>query len=147
MIVPTMEVRVRTATPADHDAIFKVAKTSKYTKDFSNRVMFSSDAAYEKGWIAVAETDEGEIIGFTCVRHKSREPKTMLYFITVRPDWGGHGIGRDLLDAVMAHSPHRVMELNVMKDNEALNFYLRLGFRIVGDAMGGQAHRLEKEWP
>lgn len=136
------------ASPEDHKDILQVAKISKYTKDFSNQVMFSSEAAYEKGWINKALIDEsGPIIGFTCVRHKVREPKTMLYFIGVLPEFGGMGIGRSLLDFAMASSPHKTMELNVMKDNEALKFYERLGFRTVGEAMKGEALRLEKDWP
>lgn len=145
-----MTFNFRVATPADHDDIFKVAKTSKYTRDFSNRMMFSSDAAYEKGWIRVATLAEGDrrgqIVGFTCVRHK-RNGKTMLYFVTVHPDLKGHGVGKDLLDDVMENSPHKTMELNVMKDNEAVKFYERLGFTVVGDAMKGEAWRMEKDWP
>lgn len=140
-------MKLRVATPADHDEIVKVAKTSKYTRDFSNRVMFSSDAAYEKGWIRVAEED-GKIVGFTCVRHKVRDPKTMLYFVTVLPEYRRKGVAFLLLEETMHASPHTTMELNVMKDNEAaISFYNRHGFRIAGEAMGGEAHRLEREFP
>ena len=69
---------IRAATPDDHPDILAVTKTSKYTKDFSNRVMFSSDAAYEKGWIMIAENPGTKMLGFTCVRHKVREPVTMV---------------------------------------------------------------------
>ena len=136
---------IRVATPDDHAAICVVAKTSKYTKDFSNRLMFSSDAAYAKGWILVAE-HRGEILGFTCVRHKVREPVTMLYFITVHPDERGGFIGERLLKHVMQQSPHTCMALNVMKENRAVSFYERLGFKIAGDAFGGEAYRMVKEW-
>lgn len=136
----------RRATKEDHAAIVKVAKSSKYTRDFTNTVMFSSDAAYEKGWIRVME-HEGEIVGFTCVRHKTRQPKTMLYFVAVAPEFRRNGLGWIMLEEAMAAGPHSTMELNVMKDNEALKFYERNGFRIVGEAMKGQAYRLEREFP
>ena len=140
-------MRVRNAHSCEHDMILAIAKTSRYTKDFSNRVMFSSDAAYEKGWIKVAESDAGEIIGFTCVRHKTRQPETMLYFITIHPEWRGQGVGKIMLDEVMDDGPHSRMALNVMKDNEAVSFYENLGFERVGEAINGGAWRMEREWP
>jgi ribosomal protein S18 acetylase RimI-like enzyme len=136
---------IRNATVDDHKAILAVAKTSKYTKDFGSH-MFSPPSAYEKGWIKVAVYPDGSIVGFTCVRHKVREPKTMLYFITVMPEQRSGFIGERLLKRVMEDGPHDIMALNVMKDNRAVSFYERLGFRIVEDALKGKAHRMEKDW-
>lgn len=142
-----MNVTYRAATEADHKELVKIAKSSEYTKDFSNRVMFSNTAAYEKGWIRVAVQLE-RIVGFTCVRHKARTPETMLYFVTVDPEVRSQGIGEGLLNDVMEHGPHRLMALNVMKKNtRAVKFYKRLGFTIAGEAMDGNAHRMEREWP
>ena len=124
-------------------------RDSKYTKDFSNRVMFSSDAAYEKGWVWAVRTleEEPQIIGFSCVRHKVREPVTMLYFIGVHEDYRGSGVGEALLEHIMRTGPHSRMELNVMRANErAVKFYRRLGFWIVGPALLDQAHRMRKDW-
>ncbi len=136
----------RLATVEDHPDILAIAKTSKYTKDFGNRLMFSSDAAYEKGWILVAVDILEVIVGFTCVRHKVREPVTMLYFITITPKERDKKIGELLLDDVMRRGPHTCMALNVMKENRAVSFYERLGFKIAGDAFGGEAYRMVKEW-
>lgn len=143
---PRHKTYLENATVEDHNQIVAIAKTSPYTKDFSNRVMFSSDAAYEKGWIKIA-IQEAQIVGFTCVRHKVRDPETMLYFITVLPDWRSQGIGELLLDEVMRTGPHQLMALNVMKENErAVQFYQRLGFEVTGEAMNGEAHRMERTW-
>lgn len=138
---------VRSATVEDHKALVALAKTSKYTKDFSNRMMFSSDAAYEKGWIRLAEEEDGTIIGFTCVRHKSRFPETMLYFIVVDPEYRSQGIGEILIKDAVQHAPTNMMRLNVMKDNtQAKKFYDRLGFTVAGVAIDGTAWSLEKEF-
>jgi ribosomal protein S18 acetylase RimI-like enzyme len=105
----------------DHKALCKLAKTSKYTKDFSNEQMFSSPGHYAKGWVQKAHLlvhDEVMLVGFSCVRHKVREPKTMLYFVTVDPEHRSHKVGERLLEWRMMTSPHKVMELNVMKSNE-----------------------------
>lgn len=136
---------IRAAELDEHQAILKVAKTSKYTKDFGSH-MFSSPAAYEKRWIMVA-VFKGEIIGFSCVRHKVRTPVTELYFICVHPDYRDGKIGERLLNAVMSTSPHKRMELNVVKENRAVSFYKRLGFWVIGDAFEGKAHRMAKDWP
>ena len=130
----------------DHKELVAIAKTSPYTKDFSNALMFSSQAAYDKGWIMKASLDGG-VVGLTCVRHK-RNGVTMLYFVTVRPEHRSYGIGEKLLRWVMMRGPHDRMQLNVMKDNaKAVAFYLRLGFAVVGEAMKGQAHCMEKTFP
>ncbi len=136
---------IRTATPADHKAILQVAKQSKYTKDFSNQVMFSSEAAYAKGWIRVKEVG-GEIVGFTCIREKVRSPETVLYFIGVHPKVTGCGIGQELIQDIMDRTKHRCMTLNVSKDNSAKQFYDKLGFSVVGESLKGTGFALKKEW-
>ena len=142
----TEYLELRVATEDEHKEISKIFNQSPYTSAFTNRMMFSSHSAYEKGWIRVA-TVGGVIVGCTCVRHKVREPKTMLYFITIDQDQKTKGIGRMLLDNIMDNSPHKLMELNVAKDNkEAISFYVRLGFVTVGEGLKGEAWRLEKEW-
>ncbi|YP_009966446.1 acetyltransferase [Pseudomonas phage vB_PaeS_PAO1_Ab19] len=141
-----MTAIVRRATLDEHKAILQVAKQSKYTKDFSNQVMFSSPAAYEKGWICVAELD-GEIRGFYCIREKVRSPETVLYFIGVDQEAKGRGLGKQLIEHIMASTRHRRLALNVNKQNEeAQAFYQRLGFQVAGESLGGQGLALFKEW-
>lgn len=136
---------IRVATRADHEAILKIAKQHPCTRDFSNH-MFSGDAAYEKGWIWVAE-EAGELFGFYCVRHKVRTPATSLYFIGVDEDTRGHGLGDQLLRHMEEHSPHPRVELNVANMNpRALSFYLARGYVIAGPALKGTGQALEKEW-
>ena len=148
---------IRPARHSEHRAVLALAKTSKYTRDFGN-MMFSSEDAYNKGWIVVAEPFMGaqrifpEVPrpwGFYCVRHKVREPATSLYFITVHPDvrFSNLKIGTKLLQHMVRTTPHRRIQLNVMKDNDsAIKFYLRHGFVIAGDGLRGQAHRMVREW-
>ena len=137
---------VRKALPKEHKEILQVAKQSKYTKDFSNQVMFSSEAAYQKGWIQVIE-QEGVIRGFYCIREKVRAPETVLYFIGVDQEAKGHGLGKRLIEHIMANTRHRRLALNVNKQNEeARAFYERLGFTVAGESLGGEGLALFKEW-
>lgn len=129
-------IKVTLAQEADHAPLLVIAKQSRYTKDFSNQVMFSSPAAYEKGWILRAD-QEGTAwtkpLGFACVRHKTRVPQTVLYFIGVAKEAKRLGVGRALLEEILRTSPHEELVLNVMRENnEARAFYQRLGFEPTG---------------
>lgn len=139
-------MRIRGAKRGDHDAIVKLARQSKFVRDFSSH-MFSSEAAYEKKWIRVAMKGK-RIVGFTCVRHKVRAPETVLYFIGVDKDTQREGIGFELMRDLQDQSPHKRIALNVDKTNiEAIGMYTRLGYEIEhGDALNGTAHHMAKEW-
>lgn len=138
-----MSTSIRPATQADHKDILAIAKLSPYTRDFGS-IMFSSPEAYLKGWIRVL-VEEGRVIGFTCVRHKTRSPETVLYFIGIHPAHRSLGYGAWLMTDLIIQTPHKRVALNVMKENErALKFYLGLGFVITGEAIEGKAHHLER---
>ncbi len=137
-------ITIRPATYDDHQVLVVLARQSRYTRDFSNHI-FSGPLAYTKGWIRVAVDDcHGVIVGFTCVRHKVREPKTSLYFIVVDGMWKGQGVGSKLLTDLWHQTPHDVIHFNCAKDNdEALVFYERRGFEQIGDSLGGTAWQLQ----
>jgi len=155
MSSPIQKIKIRPATKADHDRLAQIARSHRAGQGFTH-FMFSGDAAYEKGWIRVAVVDggdmDGDIVGFTCVRHKKREPKTMLYYIIVetwarRDSKPGVRIGQALLDDLIATSPHRCIELSCLKDNaEALQFYAKNGFEQKGEALKGKGWHLELRW-
>jgi len=139
-------MKTRFATFADHEKIMKVAKQSPYTRDFSNHI-FSGEAMYQKNWIKVIENIDGSIAAFYCVRHKVREPATTLYFLGVDADMRSHGLGGQLVEEMKKDSPHRCIQLNVMKENNrAAEFYTRHGFLIAGEAMNGKALKMELRW-
>lgn len=132
----------------DHTALCKLFKTSEYTNAFSSP-MFSNQETYVKGWIRAAmEARDGMIFvhGATCVRHKVREPKTKLYFITVMPCSRDHGVGEMLMRDLEEQTPHHIIELDVANENVgALRFYERLGYEVVGEAFNGHGKHLEKQ--
>lgn len=139
----TMNFQIYSALPKQHEELCKLAKLSKYTRDFSH-MMFSGEAAYDKEWIKVYVT-QGKIAGFSCVRHKVREPATSIYFIFVHPDYRGMGIGEKLLNEIIENSPHKTFHLNCEKDNTpALHFYKKHNFVIAGESLKGRGYALEK---
>jgi len=140
-------IKIRTAGIHEHDKVMEIAKTSKYTRDFSH-MMFSGEAAYQKEWIRVAEEEStGVLVGFYCVRHKVRSPETTMYFITVRPGFTKLGVASALLEDLKAQCPNNRIVLNVMNDNKpALGFYAKHGFNTVGPALKGKGVQLSLEW-
>lgn len=136
----------RPARHDEHAALCKLAKTSKYTKDFSNAVMFSSEAAYKKGWIRVVADGLGKPLGLTCRRDK-RDGTTVLYFVVVSPEARKSGLGWALIDDMMEvarQGQPRTLTLNVMKDNDAVAFYKKHLFATVGDSLGGEAWAMQR---
>ena len=144
---------LRWARPTDHVKLVKLAKSSPYTSHFSNRLMFSSDAAYHKGWIRFLydSADPDNPMAFTCVRHKSRGNRaTMLYFLTVRPDLRSKGLGAVMVNDLKEQAPAKIVELSVAKRNDrALEFYKLHGFEVVGESLfdkEGMAHGWHMKW-
>ena len=137
-------IKVRQALFSDHERITRVSRQSPYTRDFTNHI-FSGEPLYGKGWIWVAVDPGDEVLGFSCVRHKVREPATVLYFIGVDKQLRGTGIGQLLLRQLTSLSPHPLIKLNCDKKNEeALNFYKRQGFTIAGESLKGHGWALER---
>lgn len=132
LIIPK-PLTIRAAMEKDHKDILKVSKLTKWTKDFSNQVMFSSSAAYEKGWITVARLGQ-QIVGFACFREKKRTPEVVLYFVGVSTERQGQGIGWRLVEDMMERVDHRILVLKCAKDNVgARRFYLNKGFAITAE--------------
>jgi ribosomal protein S18 acetylase RimI-like enzyme len=134
---------------ADHKELCRIARSHRAGNGFTNGLMFSGEVHYSKGWLRVAEQD-GKIVGFTCVRHKVRQPKTMLYYIIIAPEARRLGLGkmflRDLMQQAETHG-NRCIELSCLKDNaEALAFYAKHGFVQSGESLKGKGWHLEKAW-
>lgn len=77
---------------------------------------------------------EGKVWGFVAYEPGYQgQPSTRIHKLYVLPDTQGRGIGRLLLDAVcpiaQAHADHQ-LELNVNRNNRAIGFYEKYGFRI-----------------
>ena len=95
-----------------------IAKLSKFTKGLSG--VIGLEDYYQKEWIGVDQN----INGFVCLRHLVRKPYTSIYYLGVRPEGMGQGIGRALIEWAKATSQHREIVLLSEKENrKALNFY------------------------
>ena len=87
----------------------------------------------------VAELD-GKVVGIAWTRiipaYGNIDDKTPELAISVLPEYRGQGIGTklmtDLFDLLQKNGYHRT-SLSVQKDNPALNFYKRLGYKITNE--------------
>ena len=139
-------MKIRTATMEDRENIFnEFCKKSKYVYDFTNKISYSNEEVFRKGWVLVAE-EAGKLLGFISFRHKVRSPESTLYFLMTSEEARGKGIAKALMEAMMESSQHTKMRLNVMKNNNALGFYLKQGFDIVETPPHGKWSILEKEF-
>jgi ribosomal protein S18 acetylase RimI-like enzyme len=125
---------IERATPDQHKQIMQVAKQTKWTKDFSNQMMFG--ACYAQGWVLVArERGGGSVVGFACYRIKIRVHETTLYFVGVDAAYRGQGIGTKLIQTIMSGTAvHRTMVLKCAKDNlPAKKYYDSHGFSVASE--------------
>ncbi len=117
----------------EHDEVVKVAKLSKFSKGFAGGGLRYIDSYYQKGWVLVAK-ERNKIVGFVCVRHCIRKatPHTSVYYLGAAEK--RKGIGTALINAVMAESNWKCIELISEKENEdGFKFYKKLGFKVIGD--------------
>ena len=90
------------------------------------------DTVFTRHSVRLAEVD-GEIVGFA-----SRDGSWLMN-LYVKPGWTGHGIGTQLLRAMLANaaSATPVLRVSTFANNEnARRFFERRGFRAVGSGDG-----------
>jgi ribosomal-protein-alanine N-acetyltransferase len=83
-------------------------------------------------WLLIATTEAGPA-GFALSRAVAGEAELLL--LGVRPGWRRQGVGRALLDRVIADARARgvvPLHLEVRAGNDAIGLYLSSGFKCVG---------------
>ena len=100
------------------------------------------------GDVALVATETGHRVGAAWFRSfRAAEPgygfvdeETPELTISVVPSRRKHGVGKELLDALLAKAReqgHTAVSLSVERDSPAVKFYERNGFEHVGEAAGG----------
>lgn len=82
--------------------------------------------------------DEDSVIGFIGIEHHYKdEAVTKIHKIYLLPETQGKGIGKNIIATIeeMAFAnKSKVLSLNVNRFNKALNFYQKVGFKVVDEA-------------
>ena len=125
---------------------FELTRWSDADKqDFLERQFKTQDMAYRMTFLGAAFRII-QMDGVDVGRLYVDRTDTCLHIIdfTLAPEWRGRGIGTDLLRALMneAHGGKVPVRLSVLKNNPAVNLYLRHGFRAMRDV----GHHYELEW-
>ncbi|HIQ06285.1 MAG TPA: N-acetyltransferase [Anaerolineae bacterium] len=126
---------IRKGRPSDLDAVKALADANKAAIGFVLRPALV--AAIERGWLLVVEA-EGAILGFANYRHR-RDQQSTLYEICVAEPYRGQGIGRALMDALVAEAQalgKTWIQLKCPVDLPANRFYQRLGCELIGTEDG-----------
>jgi ribosomal-protein-alanine N-acetyltransferase len=134
---------ISTLTPDDVDAIVELERLTAATgwslQSFQSE--FSAPGALVIG-IRAATTDvragedgTGALLAFLSMRRVVDE--VFIYAVAVRPDMQRQGLGRRLLEFVLASHAHCWITLEVRSSNlAAQSFYKSLGFQMIGQRSG-----------
>ncbi|HVM67288.1 MAG TPA: GNAT family N-acetyltransferase [Acidimicrobiales bacterium] len=134
-----MHVTVRPATPADVPVLRDVYRRASLSND-GDRALFSehpellewSGPAVAEGRVRVAVSD-GRLAGFATVAFTGTGAEVEDLFVA--PEWGRRGVGRALVEAIVAiarSAGWRCLEVDA--NPHAVDFYTRVGFTAVGEA-------------
>lgn len=125
---------IRTATPADLDAIMAIENASFPTDAWSSQAM-SAELASDHSHYLVDE-DDGAIIGYAGLRAVRGNPDADIQTIALLEARRGEGRGRAMLRALLAEASARGARevfLEVRADNPAAEaLYLSEGFEEIG---------------
>jgi ribosomal protein S18 acetylase RimI-like enzyme len=88
-------------------------------------------AAFDPAAFRLIE-NEGRMLG--CVAVVDHPDHREIHSFYLEPSTQGRGLGRAVLDAVLAERPDRPVRLEVLKGSPAARFYERAGFRQTGEA-------------
>jgi ribosomal protein S18 acetylase RimI-like enzyme len=91
--------------------------------------------AIAEGLVRIAVDGAGRIVGFAVALPVDRDARCELDDLFVEPDQMRRGIGRALVEDVSARAASAgATHLDVTANTNALGFYTRLGFEVVGEA-------------
>ncbi|MEP7185910.1 MAG: N-acetyltransferase [Rhodanobacter sp.] len=132
-IVPE-RVEVHRASTGDLDALVALEQRS-FCADRMSRAQYRRHLVSETALVLIASAQR-HLLGSAVLFFRKRSLAARLYSLATEPDARGRGVGRSLLDAVIAAARQRgyhVLRLEVRTDNRAaIALYERAGFCRMG---------------
>jgi GNAT superfamily N-acetyltransferase len=143
-------ITISEATVADFETIRSIAHTtwpvtygeilSKEQLDYMLDKMYSDATLLEnlnKGHHFILINDDSVCLGFASFEHRYLNEKcTRLHKIYLLPETQGKGMGKMLLEQIMAlakENQSEIISLNVNRFNKAYAFYKKMGFEVVAE--------------
>jgi len=146
-----MAYTIRRLQPTDAAALYRLRQSPGVVRNTLQQPFQSLAATHafldnypETSHALVACTDDGELVGcggLHAGHHSPHRRHAALFFLFVRDDWQGKGVGSALLRAVLDYADNwldlKRIELDVVHDNHgAIALYERFGFRHEGVSRG-----------
>ena len=143
-------MEIKKATLDDYNIIYDIAHRTWYRTytsilsaeqlEYMLDMMYSREAITEqidiKGHRFLLVSDEGVTIGFASYEMNHQTDTTRLHKLYILPDIQGKGAGRLLMAAVeeaARQGGNSSVVLNVNRYNPAYQFYLKCGYKKVGE--------------
>lgn len=132
-----MLIHIRKALKSDFlelAAIFQEVRCQVFTWKDSN--VFRQEDFYEETkeeLILLAEDNKGEIVGFISVW----EPDRFIHHLYIKSAFQGYGIGKRLINTLPMYVPFPYHLKCESKNESALLFYTKTGWREIGRGMNG----------
>ena len=102
-------------------------------KDFPLEADLGAGRVWEQGLVA---EQAGTVVGFTALAHQRWNRRTELWHLYVAPQVRGRGVGRALVEAVIAAAEDAGMRCVWLETSNlaypAIQFYRRMGFELFG---------------
>jgi ribosomal protein S18 acetylase RimI-like enzyme len=133
--IPIIQEIAHKTWPITYGAIL-----SREQLDYMMDLMYSNESLLEqlktKPLFFLAQ-DEDSFLGFTsCENNYQNNKVTRIHKIYILPEAQGKGVGKVLIEKVMAiakENQSEVISLNVNKFNKAVTFYQKIGFEIASE--------------
>lgn len=88
-------------------------------------------AAFDPAAFRLIEAEGGRAGCVALLKHPDHREIHSFY---LEPWAQGRGLGRAVLDALLAERPHLPIRIEVLKESPAARFYERAGFRLTGES-------------
>ena len=123
----------RIARTADSFTLEEAPAQPPVRKEFPLADDLGADRAWEQGFVA---EQAGSVVGFAAFAHRRWNRRTELRHVYVAPPVRGQGIGRALVEAVIAAAREADMRCVWLETSNlaypAIQFYRRVGFALCG---------------
>jgi ribosomal protein S18 acetylase RimI-like enzyme len=140
-------VTIRGASQEDASAIRTLSEASQDELGSISQHRHWLTHQIDIGEVFVAETSEGELVGFVVFNHDplTEHEHTTIYYLCIHSTYRGHGIGKRLMEAVAVDARlfgNRRITLKCPSDLPANHFYQSVGYTLEGNETAQEGDRL-----
>jgi ribosomal protein S18 acetylase RimI-like enzyme len=134
-MIETTGVTIREASQEDASATGALSEASQDELGSIGKHRYWLTQQIDRGDVLVAETSEGELVGFVVFNHNPLEEHehTTVYYLCIHSAYRRHGIGKRLMEAVAVDARlfgNRRIKLKCPTQLSANHFYQRIGYTL-----------------